>query len=163
MQGKLIKVVTRSGWSDCDCCGSYDWEDVTVEVDGKVYDYCQDNHLGGSYWQNPDEFYIFLYGLITGKNVQVVLPEWSFDLTPFSDWDSNTPWVVIELGADNKACLVGGVVEYSVETVYTCPSKCDGCESQCIDEMTILGSLSLKLIKKLGYVIEEKHFYGEDV
>lgn len=161
MQNKLIKVTTRSGWSDCDCCGSYDWEDVTIEFDGEVYGYYQDNHLGGSYWQNQEEFYIFLYGLVTGKNVQVVLPEWSFDLMPFGGQDG-TPWIMIELDVDSQSCLVDGV-KYSVETVYTCSSKCNGCESQCIDEMTILGNLSLKLIKKLGYVIEEEHFNGEDV
>ena len=162
MQDKLIKVTTCSGWSDCDCCGSYDWEDVTIEVDDKVYDYCQDNHLGGRYWQNPDQFYIFLYGLVTGKNVQVILQEYHFDLEPFGDWDGSATWVIIELGADNQSCLVDGV-KYSVETAYACSSKCDDCESQCVDEMTILGNLSLELIKELGYIIEEEHFYEEDI
>lgn len=157
MQDKLIKVTTRSGWSDCDCCGSYDWEDVTIEFDGKVHEYNQDNHLGGRYWYNSDQFNIFLYGLIIGKNVQVILPEWNFDLEPFSDWDDNAPWVIIELGADNKACLVDGV-EYTVETVYTCPSKCEDCDNQCVNEEVIIGNLALELTKNLGYVIEEEHF-----
>ncbi len=49
----MADIVIRhsSGWGECDDCGSYDWEAVTVERDGqKLFFHAGDGHLGGGTW-----------------------------------------------------------------------------------------------------------------
>lgn len=46
-----IKITGSSGWGECDDCGSYDWEDFKVTVDGKeVLHHEGDGHMGGGIW-----------------------------------------------------------------------------------------------------------------
>lgn len=48
-----IKITGREGWSDCDDCGPYDWENINVEVDGKqVLRHSADDHMGGGMWRD---------------------------------------------------------------------------------------------------------------
>lgn len=48
-----VKVIVDSGWSDCEECGSYDFEHVVVEKDGEVVlDHYGDSHLAGDMWYN---------------------------------------------------------------------------------------------------------------
>ena len=50
-----VKITTREGWSICDCCGSYEWEEVSVKVNGReVLDHGGDTHLGGDMWHDWD-------------------------------------------------------------------------------------------------------------
>lgn len=51
-----IKVTTREGWSDCECCGSYEWEEVSVIMDGReILEHSGDTHLGGNCWHDWDQ------------------------------------------------------------------------------------------------------------
>ncbi len=51
-----VKITTREGYSDCECCGSYEWEEASVKVDGReVLDHRGDTHLGGGCWHNWDD------------------------------------------------------------------------------------------------------------
>lgn len=46
-----IKIVNKHGYDDCEDCGSYDWEDVNVYLNGNlVLWHTGDNHLGGGVW-----------------------------------------------------------------------------------------------------------------
>lgn len=51
-----ITITTREGYSDCECCGSYDWEEISVKKDGtEILEHYGDGHLGGGVWHDWDQ------------------------------------------------------------------------------------------------------------
>jgi hypothetical protein len=51
----LIKITTREGYSHCECCGSYDWEEASVQLNGReILDHRGDTHMGGGCWHEWD-------------------------------------------------------------------------------------------------------------
>lgn len=52
----VVKITGFRGWSDCEDCGSYDWETFTVKVDGSVVlSHDGDGHLGGGVWHEWED------------------------------------------------------------------------------------------------------------
>lgn len=46
-----VDIELKTGWDDCETCGSYDWENVVVRVGDKVVlDHRGDSHMGGKMW-----------------------------------------------------------------------------------------------------------------
>lgn len=53
---RKIKIVGKRGWSDCEDCGSYTYEDFDVFVEDKLLlQHSGDSHLGGGEWNTWED------------------------------------------------------------------------------------------------------------
>ena len=66
---KIVDIVTKTGYGDCDDCGGYDWGHVSFSFSSGIvqeYEYC--NHMGPGLpcsideMGTPNNFYSFVQG-----------------------------------------------------------------------------------------------------